>query len=356
MLELPIMYVFVDSTEYKRFLAPEPDIKTLKTLKSLLGIKSKKGRLKAILIITDQVIDEYYRAESQRISESREQHAKKNFLLSFDRLGKEESIEEKRINKKAGELKSSFEKLRNIKIKEFDKKMTETKNLIREIFALAKKIDCNDQIFRKVEIRTARSMHPRRSKEGSVGDAINWEIILSTPDDRDFVIVTQDGDFIEKNSSDLHTTLRDEWCKNHTKKIKVVPYVGNFIDLIHKTEKNVIKKQVKKKKVTKKLASKNSSKDNTPSPGTSTYVARSAPLSLSENPIVFPNPDILEVPRDNSISRILPRVTWNQNGEDPVSCPFCQANKDKLIEHFPVVYGSKVKNYFCLNCGKEFSV
>ncbi len=349
------MYVFADSTEYRRFLAPEPDIKTLKALKNALEIKSKKGRPKAVLIVTDQVIDEYYRAEAQRISESRQQHAKKDFLLTFARLGKEESVEEKKINKKAEELKSSFEKLRNIKIKEFDKKIIETKKLIREIFALAKKVECNDQIFRKVEIRTARGMHPRRSKEGSVGDAINWEIILSTPDDRDFILVTQDSDFVESSSNDLHTTLRDEWCKSHTKKVRIVPFIGNFLSLVQKTEKKVAEKQTKKKNTMKKVTSKTPSKDNIPSPGTSTYVARSAPLSLSESPIVFPNPDTLEVSREHSISRAFPRL-WNQTNEEPTSCPFCQANKDKIIEKFSLVYSSGKKSYYCMDCSREFSV
>jgi len=150
------MYIFIDSTEYRRFLSPEPDLKTLRNLEKILKTKPKRGQVRPTLILTDQILDEYYRAESQRTEESRTTHTKKEFFIKFDRLGKEETIKEKGIDKKAKELQSSFEKLRDDKVKDFDKKIEEVKQLIKNIFSLATHISCDEKIFRNAEMRVAK--------------------------------------------------------------------------------------------------------------------------------------------------------------------------------------------------------
>ncbi len=57
--------------------------------------------------------------------------------------------------------------------------------------------DKNDDIFTQARMRFEQGMPPRKDKDNSIGDAINWEscLHLAAKNDKNLIIVTADGDF-----------------------------------------------------------------------------------------------------------------------------------------------------------------
>lgn len=83
--------------------------------------------------------------------------------------------------------------------------------LIAEIFARAEVIETTTDIFATAQMRLTIGNPP--GKSGSIGDAINWTILLkSVPDGEPLHVISEDGDFYSTLREDApHPFLEEEW-------------------------------------------------------------------------------------------------------------------------------------------------
>lgn len=101
--------------------------------------------------------------------------------------------------------------------------------LISKILENSTNIDLHSEIIERAKFRVECGNPP--GKKGSLGDAINWEALLSIDDDKnDVVIVTQDRDYIDPlDKSALNSFLRLERQENHPSEIRLFQTLGEFI-------------------------------------------------------------------------------------------------------------------------------
>jgi hypothetical protein len=87
--------------------------------------------------------------------------------------------------------------------------------LIADIFSRASIIETTPEVFAAADMRLRIGNPP--GKSGSIGDAINWTILLRTvPDEEPLHIISEDGDFYSTlNEAQVHPFLAEEW---HTRK------------------------------------------------------------------------------------------------------------------------------------------
>ena len=84
-------------------------------------------------------------------------------------------------------------------------------HLISDIFSRANIISTSTEIFERASMRLAIGNPP--GKAASIGDAINWTILLQTvPDAEPLHIISEDGDFYSTlNEEAAHPFLAEEW-------------------------------------------------------------------------------------------------------------------------------------------------
>ncbi|MCL5073496.1 MAG: PIN domain-containing protein, partial [Actinobacteria bacterium] len=91
--------------------------------------------------------------------------------------------------------------------------------LISNLFEISKVIPTTKIILEKAKYRFDIGNPP--GKEGSYGDAINWECLIATiPSNQELHIIARDKDYIYKiNSESLCEFLKDEWESKKSSKI-----------------------------------------------------------------------------------------------------------------------------------------
>jgi hypothetical protein len=363
MVEKKKIYLFIDSTEYQRFLSPEPDLRRLKVLRNLLKNKRKRGKPQIILLTTDQIIDEYYRGEKNRINESRSQFVDPKLVITVPKLGKKETGVEKNIKKKVKSLEDYFETLRKKGLSAFEGNIAEAKSLLSEILSLGEKTDCDKEVFQRANVRVIRGMHPKKS-QNSIGDAINWEILLNYTDDADFVFITKDTDFVEEQDK-LHKTLEDEWAKKHKKSISVYPYLDKFLETLY-PKKVLVKIQPDKPTVTEKSPRTTShTMPSTIGNNSTTFVSGPIDTSLF-GPVSFVSTSGWTHPIDQHLNQVITNDSnilnnWLVSRPDIPnlkSCPFCGADKESLLSvriGGGLIYSGN-QEFMCAVCHNKFSV
>ena len=83
--------------------------------------------------------------------------------------------------------------------------------LIEQIFEASEIIPVTDQIYEKASMRSALGNPP--GKNDSIGDAVNWNLLLeSVPDNDDVHVISEDGDFYSTlDDQKAHPFLVEEW-------------------------------------------------------------------------------------------------------------------------------------------------
>lgn len=188
----------------------DDDIEELKKLKVAID----SGGVN--LFITQQVRDEFKRNREGKIAESLRMIKGYNLPNSYPRLlrGYDEFklIRDAQIAYEKN-LRELLEKLSD----DISNKSLAADELIESLFSSATLLESEDSYDKAVK-RTRLGNPP--GKNGSHGDAINWELLLSEcPDDEDLYLLSRDGDFISKTDSEkLSEFLQDEWksTKEHT--------------------------------------------------------------------------------------------------------------------------------------------
>ncbi|HEU0048597.1 MAG TPA: PIN domain-containing protein, partial [Nitrososphaera sp.] len=201
-------HLFIDTNAFLSFFAyTKDDVEELRKLTSLIKTEQLE------LYLTQQVRDEFYRNREKKLHDSIAQFERNtesvagvprfmadypqitdyNKFLKNLRKAKDEALQ--RAKKEAGQAKLAAD------------------SLFRELLKAAGLIRITKADY-AAATRRMRTGNPP-GKESSLGDRINWEILLRVvPKGSELHIVSKDGDYVSAlDSSAPNGFLQDEWAK-----------------------------------------------------------------------------------------------------------------------------------------------
>lgn len=101
--------------------------------------------------------------------------------------------------------------------------------LINDIFTRSEIIDISQEIFTQASMRISLGNPP--GKNSSLGDAINWVVLLqSVPNGEDLHVISEDGDYFSSLNEDAaHPFLEDEWKRKKGSTLFVYRTLSSFM-------------------------------------------------------------------------------------------------------------------------------
>lgn len=236
------MQLYIDSNIYLEYFR-ENSAERLTPLKELLKLLKKE---EVVLLLPSQTRQEYFRnrrkiAEITRLSLIRQSNISSFIPAVLDKGNKEV----KDVLSKKKDLITSYKKLIKKYDKEVEKEKTDADLLINELFLkFAKVIKETDEIIASAYRRYMKGNPPRKN-DHSYGDALIWETLLKEGANDDLVLITKDGDFIEKHKGKpkINQFLFVEWRIKTKKKKKVILYksLAEFVNTF--TKKEILKRK-----------------------------------------------------------------------------------------------------------------
>ncbi|NCP62012.1 MAG: DUF4935 domain-containing protein [Alphaproteobacteria bacterium] len=166
------------------------------------------------LYITNLVIDEVWRNRANKIEYSLKKLKEKKFpTYPHYCLAYTECKALRKTQKKFEELWNKlFEKIK----KNYLEQNLHADKKLKNFFKKTSNIEITDEMISRAQRRKTLGNPP--GKNGSLGDAINWEFLLErVPKNAEFTIITRDGDYLsplsafEETGNKLHPFLEKEW-------------------------------------------------------------------------------------------------------------------------------------------------
>lgn len=207
------MNLFIDTNIFLDFYHfSNEDLNKLTDLKSLIAV----GEI--ILLLPEQVENEFYRNRETEIKKTLNHLQSKDFTINLPKIC-EGYQETKQIRKLISECGQNRKKLLENLQKDIINNSLKADTLIKDIFASAKKYLIDDETILKSKRRFDIGNPP--GKKRSYGDAINWETLLQySPIDKDLYFVSGDGDYSSPlDETKLSSFLLNEWEKKKACKI-----------------------------------------------------------------------------------------------------------------------------------------
>lgn len=216
------MNIFIDTNILLSFYhLTSEDLEELKKLGVLLRKKSIS------LFLPSQVTDEFKRNRERKISDAITILEKQKLNLQFPQLCKDYE-EYKNLRKQQKDYEKNHAKLVDrIKRDALDEKLN-ADYVIKELFHFASKIDCKEDIIRHARHRNETGCPP--GKNNSIGDAINWEALLSgAPKREDMFFVTDDLDYVSAIDKNIFSAyLHDEWKRQMSSNLIYYKRLSSF--------------------------------------------------------------------------------------------------------------------------------
>lgn len=213
-----VLHVFIDTNILLRFYAYSDD--ALAEVEKLSALVEAK---KINLLITEQIVDEHARNRDSILADSMKRLEQMPTAAQLPRFA-EHYAAAKAILTAMSEAKSAKTDL----VEEIRKEMAEGRlradKVILDMFAATKPLQRTQEIIRRAKLRRELGNPP--GKPDSLGDQINWEILLEeVPAGAELHVISKDGDFrtgaVPGRASFF---LRGEW--NHKKKATLHLYNG----------------------------------------------------------------------------------------------------------------------------------
>lgn len=199
------MHLYIDTNIFLSFYHyTSDDLEELKKLTLLMD----SGDIN--LHLPEQTIDEFYRNRDNKINDALKRLKSQKLNLQFPQVCKDYPEYEQ-----LRELQREYEKSHSELLKKIDKDVFEetlkADKIVKELFDNANKIEISSELIEKSKTRMAIGNPP--GKKGSIGDAINWEALLSELSIlTDIHFVTGDKDYFSKLDSNVFNSfLVKEW-------------------------------------------------------------------------------------------------------------------------------------------------
>jgi len=199
------MHVFIDTNILLNFFHFSKD-----ELDALNNVFASHEHGSAEVHLTQQVCDEFRRNRENKIKDALRRFKDNKFATQLPSFMKAyEEYEEIR------KLSTEIQKKQKEILEKVNQAITEkdllADRLIDEIFEKSNAIETTPEVYSAASMRIAIGNPP--GKNGSIGDAINWMVLLnSVPDGEDLHVISEDGDFYSSlNESSAHPFLSEEW-------------------------------------------------------------------------------------------------------------------------------------------------
>lgn len=179
-------------------------------LNELAKLADSLNEGEVVLFLPDQVIDEFWRNRESKVADAMNAFRKHSFKVSFPQIciGYPEYQEIQCLIRKCSDAKTS---LVNAIEKDFLNQELRADYVIEKIFDAAHKVETTPPLLERARNRMELGKPP--GKSGSLGDAINWEALLSeVPDSEPLHIISRDGDFSSRLDGErIDPYLAREW-------------------------------------------------------------------------------------------------------------------------------------------------
>ncbi len=216
------MYIFIDTSIYLTFFHyTSDDLEELKKLEAYL----KQGKI--VLILTDQVENEFRRNRETKIADALQTFESQKFPGTYPHFCKEYE-EYPSLRQAASQYsKAKIALLEKLKI-DIKAKNLGADKIISSLFSLASRVESTQDLVARSKIRYDRGTPPGKKK--SYGDAINWENLLETiPVSEDLHFIAKDSDYdSEIDDNDFSEYLTDEWKELKKSEISYYKTLSDF--------------------------------------------------------------------------------------------------------------------------------
>ncbi len=210
------MYLFIDANIFLSFYhLTSEDLAELEKLAVLIQNKEID------LLLPQQIIDETWRNRASKINDSLQAFKKTRFSIPYPAYCKDYQQYEK-MRKHQKILEDYHSEMIKLIQRDIDLKELKADKLLIRLFDLGNVIERTPEIIYKARERIDIGNPP--GKKNSLGDAVNWESLLSaTPKHFSLNLIADDSDFYSPlDSGKLNEFLYDEW---HTaKETKIIFY------------------------------------------------------------------------------------------------------------------------------------
>ncbi len=216
------MNVFIDTNillNFFHFTADELD--------GLNNVFASQEQGAAMVHLTDQVRDEFRRNRESRIIDALKRFGQLEpsvQLPSFMR-GYEEYDE---IRELAGALSEKLKAIRQKATDDIRRKNLTADHLIGDIFERSAITQTSSAVYDSARMRMDIGNPP--GKRGSIGDAINWLLLLqAVPNGEDLHIISEDGDFYSTlDETAINPFLEEEWREQKQSSVRVYRTLSEF--------------------------------------------------------------------------------------------------------------------------------
>lgn len=200
-----MMNIFIDTNVFLSFFHfTSDDLEELRKLGVLLSSGSVR------LFLPEQVIQEFRRNRENKIADALTRLREQKLNLQFPQFCKdyEEYEQLRQLQKRYSKVHAKLiEKVaRDIQARDL-----KADAVIRELFDLGTCVPIDESIQEQARRRMEFGNPP--GKQGSLGDALNWEaLLMSVPDEEDVFFVTDDKDFTSPlDANSFNAYLTEEW-------------------------------------------------------------------------------------------------------------------------------------------------
>jgi len=218
------MHVFIDTNILLNFFHFAKD-----ELDALLKVFASHEGGAAKVYLTQQVCDEFHRNRENKIKDAMKRFKDIKFSAQIPSFMK--GYEEyEGIRNLSGKLQVLVKSISEKVDADVLAKRLLADHLISEIFARTGTIPTSPEIFTAAHMRLTIGNPP--GKAGSIGDAINWTVLLQTvPDEEPLHIISEDGDFYSiLNEDQVNPFLAEEWKQRKRSDLHVYRTLSAFME------------------------------------------------------------------------------------------------------------------------------
>lgn len=178
--------------------------------------------------ITDQIRDEFMRNRETKIKDALKRFGDVSLAAQLPHFmrGYEEYEVLRKLSQK---IKKASQSIRQKADDDIKNNNLAADHLIGSMLEGTTLISTSEETYRKARMRMDMRNPP--GKDGSIGDAINWLLLLeNVPDGEDLYIITEDSDFYSVIDKEvINPFLSDEWQKAKDSKVIAYRSLANFL-------------------------------------------------------------------------------------------------------------------------------
>ncbi|MBU0784198.1 MAG: DUF4935 domain-containing protein [Gammaproteobacteria bacterium] len=217
------MHVFIDTNILLNFFHFSKD-----ELDALNDVFASHEHGAAKVHLTQQVCDEFKRNRENKIKDALRRFKEIKFaaqLPSFMKAYEEYNA----IRKLSAELQGLTKTIAEKVDADIVAKRLVADNLISDIFGKAEIIPTSPEVYASASMRLTIGNPP--GKGGSIGDSINWTVLLQTvPNGEPLHVISEDGDFYSTLNEDAaHPFLAEEWQTRKGSSLHVYRTLSTFM-------------------------------------------------------------------------------------------------------------------------------